>query len=84
MDFFLLFEKRTSTACFVIEGLNSIFHWIAQRNIASKSFVSSVDEVELTIRKIKVSSAKIRISDVTTPIKSLIYSKNKIGPSIEP
>jgi hypothetical protein len=82
--FFLLFEKRTSTACLVIVGLNSNFHWIDQRVIASKSFISSADEVELTIRKMNVTSAKIRISDETTLIKSLMYNKKRIVPSIEP
>ena len=83
-DFIRLLEKSTSIACLEIVGLNSNFHCVDQRVIAAKSLISSAAEEEFTIRKMKVSSAKIRISDETTLIKSLIYNKNKMGPSIEP
>ena len=67
-----LCEKTTSTVCFIMSGLKSIFHLFAQVVIISKSSFSNFVESWSAMRKMKVASENILMSESTISIMSLM------------
>ena len=85
-EFWILWEKITSWACFLGSGWKLIFHWKAQLFILFKSsFKLFADKSLSNITEKRVASStnslgcETRFSD-----KSFIYIQKSSGPRIEP